>query len=161
MKSFAVIALLRVAADAGVVIQKPKEVTKSMQAADAIKDYRKTEEKKAKILDFAKNTVDAAPGARHKQYQEVLKAQGKAVAASKAAAKKTEAAMKDVEVSGDLPTKKPPKVPKDLKTQADDLATKMGSGALGCECSAQLYGDAAKGAALLVKDHKTRHGKMG
>merc|ERR1719463_898055 len=138
-----------------------------MQAADGIKDYRKSEEKKAKILDFAKNTVDAAPGARHKQYQEVLKAQGKAVAKAEAATRLTEAAMKDVEVSGDLPTKKPPKVPKDLQSQADDLATKMGSGALGCECAAQLYGDATT--ALLAKDHKvtkddkkkTRHGKIG
>merc|ERR1719463_609746 len=138
-----------------------------MKAADAIKDYRKAEEKKAKILDFAKGTIDAAPGARYKQYQEVLKAQGKAVAAAKAASKKTEAAMKDVEVSGDLPTKKPPEVPDDLQSQASDLATKMGSGALGCECAAQLYGDATT--ALLTKDHKiikddkkkTRHGKIG
>merc|ERR1719181_128525 len=128
-----------------------------MQAADAIKEYRKVEEKKAGTLDFAKNTLDAAPGARYKQYQEVLKSQGKAVAAAKKAVRASEAAMKDVEVSGDLPTKKPPEVDGDLESQASDLATKMGSGALGCECAAHLYGDAS--VALLAKDHKDKDHK--
>merc|ERR1719191_363695 len=77
--------------------------------------------------------------------QDVLEAQGKAVEEAKLASKKTEEAMDDVKVEGDLPEKEPPDVPdgSELKTQADDLATKMGSGALGCECSAQLYGDAS------------------
>lgn len=124
----------------GVVIRKPKEVTSSMQAADAINDYRKAEEKKAAAIKYAANSPK---GARVKSMKDVLKAQGSAVAAAEKAKRQTEEMMDDVAISGDLPTKEPPKIDKDIEQQAADLADKMGSGALGCECAAQLYGDAS------------------
>merc|ERR1719473_2011005 len=143
----------------GVVIRKPKEVTESMQAADAINEYRKAEEAKAETIKFA---AASPKGARVKSMSDVLKMQGKAVAAAEEAKAETEEMMDDVAIEGDLPTKEPPKVDKDLSKQADDLADKMGSGALGCECSAQLYGDASTTkdtrVSLMGKKGRVSHG---
>merc|ERR1719240_2175384 len=138
-------AMAAASAKRGVVIVKPKVVTKSMDAANAIEDFRKAEEKKAEVLDFAKNTLKSAPGARHAQYQEVLKAQGESVAKAQFAMGKSEEMMDDVAIEGDLPEKEQPDVPKgdDLIAEADSLADRMGSGALGCSCAKQLYGDAS------------------
>jgi len=143
MARFVLLLLVCVAAlsEAGVVIRKAKVDNPSTRAAGAIDDYRKTAKKSQETLDFAKNTVQAAPGSRTKQYAKVLKAQGEAVVAAEAAKDKAAAMMDDVAVDGDLPTKAPPQVDDDLQGQADDLATHMGSGALGCDCAAQLYGD--------------------
>lgn len=127
-------------AHGGVVIRKPKEVTESMQAADAINDYRKAEEAKAETIKFA---AASPKGARVKNMRDVLHAMGKSVESAEAAKAETEEMMNDVAIEGDLPTKEPPKVDKDLDKQADELADRMGSGALGCGCAAQLYGDAS------------------
>merc|ERR1719420_11157 len=87
--------------------------------------------------------MKSAPGARTAAFQKVLKAQGKSVEAAEKAKRKSADMMDAVEISGDLPTKEPPSVPDDLEDQAGDLAEKMGSGALGCDCASQLYGDAS------------------
>jgi len=128
-------------AESGVVIRKAKVDNPSTRSASAIDDYRKSSKKLEGTLDFARNTVKAAPGSRTVQFQKVLKAQGEATVAAEAAKEKSEQMMDDVAVDGDLPTKEPPQVDDDLQSQADDLATHMGSGALGCDCAAQLYGD--------------------
>lgn len=129
-----------------------------MQAADAINDYRKAEEAKAETIKFA---AASPTGARVKTMRDVLHAQGKAVAAAEDANKETEEMMEDVAISGDLPTKEPPKVDKDLDKQANELADKMGSGALGCECAAQLYGDASTTrdtrVSLVSRNEQARH----
>merc|ERR1719265_259620 len=144
-------------AESGVVIRPGKVKTPSTEAAKAIDEYRDSAKKLQDTLSFAKNTVESAPGSRHVQLQKVLKAQGEAVVAASAAEKKAEAQMEDVKVSGNLKEKAQPKVTDDLQSQADDLATHMGSEALGCECAAQLYGD--KRVTLLQKPHTHKNKK--
>merc|ERR1719171_530672 len=127
----------------GVKIRKAPTNTESTMAAEAIEEYRALGDKTKETLDFANNRVKSAPGARYKAFQNVLKAQGKSVAAAEKAQRQSEDMMESVEISGDLPTKEPPSVPDDLEDQAGALAEKMGSGALGCDCANQLYGDAS------------------
>eukprot|EP00746_Dinoflagellata_sp_MGD_P160976 gnl/MRDRNA2_/MRDRNA2_87970_c0_seq1.p1 gnl/MRDRNA2_/MRDRNA2_87970_c0~~gnl/MRDRNA2_/MRDRNA2_87970_c0_seq1.p1 ORF type:complete len:205 (-),score=51.90 gnl/MRDRNA2_/MRDRNA2_87970_c0_seq1:122-646(-) len=127
----------------GVTIVKPEENTESTRAAEAIEEYRKAAGKTVETLDFSMNRIKSAPGARFKAMRNVLKAQGLSVAAAEKAKRQSEDMMESVEISGDLPTKEPPSVPDDLEDQAGQLAEKMGSGALGCDCAKQLYGDAA------------------
>merc|ERR1719310_1124086 len=129
-------------AEGGVVIVKPEVATKSMEAAKAVDKYRAVNKAKEAAAEFARNTLEAAPGARTAQYLKVMAAQGESVKAADAAAVKTGEMMDDVAISGDEPTMTPPEVPDDLEAQAGELATKMGSGDIGCKCAAQLYGAA-------------------
>merc|ERR1719213_1239091 len=91
----------------GVVIQKPKVVTKSIAAAKAIDDFRTKEKKRIEIEDFARNTLGAAPGARKKQFEKVLVAQGEAKAAAEVAQQASQEMMEDVQVEDAATTQEP------------------------------------------------------
>jgi len=119
----------------GVVIRTPEEVTRSMEASDALVNYRFKERTKDKILRSAQGYFEGAPGSRWEKYQEVLHAQGDAVAAANTASMAVEAAASDAAIGGDSGAQDPRSKaiaevpdPIDLKTQAQDVAAKMKRG---------------------------------